>query len=260
MGLLKSKPKMKIEDFCRDFYNSQIFDVNNDYWTFTLDSLGRQISEADQSFLSVDADSFWHEWTALHLALFTQAFTIQVKLKLEYMVREVLFTKRYLEQIQRVDLWFTLLDYNDVIDHSVFMKADGQSVEKDSAWNRGRSGFLVDPKDANMDSRWARVRVTFMNTYRWGLFNKWIKKNVADEQSPTNEEKEKLECLMIALKGVGADIRHADCIEVKLLASRLMDSLGFINNLNAKAKFIITSFVFGLYTGVENYIKSVTLQ
>lgn len=260
MGLLKSKPKMPIEEFCKSFYDSQIFLVNKDYWAFTLDSLKQQITEADQSFSSVDTDLFWHEWTALRMVLFTSAFTIRVKLKLEYMVREVIFTKRYLEQIQRGDLWFTLLDYNDVIDHSVFMKADGQSAEKDSAWNRGRFAFLVEPRDANMDSRWARGRVTFMNSYRFGLFKEWIKNNAVDPQSLTDEEKEKSQCLSIALKGVGADIRQADCVGVKLLASRLMHSLGFVNNLNAKAKFIIASFVFGLYTGVENHLKSVTLQ
>lgn len=260
MGLLKSKPKMSIEEFCKSFYDSQIFLVNKDFWTFTLDSLRQQITKADQSFSSVDTDSFWHEWTALRMALFMSAFTIRVKLKLEYMVREVVFTKRYLEQIQRVDLWFTLLDYNDVIDHSVFVKADGQSAEKDSAWNRGRFAFLVEPQHANMDSRWARGRVTFMNGYRFELFKEWIKNNVVDPQSPTDEEKEKNRCLSIALKGVGADIRQADCVGVKLLASRLIHSLGFANNMNAKAKFMIASFVFGLYTGVENYTKSVTLQ
>ena len=39
-------------------------------------------------------------------------------------------------------------------------------------------GFLVDPKDANMDSRWAKGKVTFMNAYRWKLFTEWIKKGV----------------------------------------------------------------------------------
>ena len=236
MPLFKSKSKTSIEDFCKSFYDSQIFLVNKDYWTFTIDSLRQQISEADQSFSLVDVDSFWHEWTALRIALFTSAFTIRVKLKLEYMVREVIFTKRYLEQIQRADLWHTLLDYNDVIDHSVFMKADAQSAEKDSAWNRGRFAFLVEPQDANMDSSWARGRVTFMNSYRFGLFKEWIKNNVVDPQSLTDEEKGESQCLSIALKGVGTDIRQADCVGVRLLASRLTHNLGFVNNLNAKAE------------------------
>ena len=99
-----------------------------------------------------------------------------------------------------------------------------------------------------------------MNTYRFGLFKKWIKSNMADPQSPTDEEKEKLECLSIALKRVGADIRQADCVAVKLLVSRLAERLGYGSNLNAQARFKLATFVFGFCTGAENHLKSVILQ
>ena len=74
-----------------------------------------------------------------------------------------------------------------------------------------------------------------MNTYRFGLFEKWIKSNVTDSQSLTNEEKEKLECLSIALKRVGADIGRVDCVAVELLVSRLEQRLGYVSNLNTQA-------------------------
>ena len=265
MGLLKSKPKMSIEDCCRDFYDSQIFKTkisniaNMDFWSYFLAQSKDLIAEEDQTFSVVDSDSFWHEMTALRMAVFALAYTIRVKLKLEDMVREVDFTKRYLENNQRVDLWHTLLDYNDVIDHSAFMNDDGRSAEMDSAWQRGRFAFLIDPKDADMDSRWARGRVTFMNSYRFGLFQKWTKGNIADQQSPTNEEKEKLECLAIALKRVGAETKRADCVAMKLLAVTLVERLDVIN-LKEKALFKLGSIIFGFHTGAESYIKSVTLQ
>lgn len=265
MGLFNSKLKMSIEDCCRDFYDSQIFKkkISNitsmDFWSDFLAQSKTLIAEDDQTFSAVDSDSFWHEMTALRMAIFALAFTIRVKLKLEDMVREVYFTKRYLENNQRVDLWHTLLDYNDVIDHSAFMDSDGWSAEKDSAWHRGKFAFLIDSKDAHMDSGRARYRVTFLNDYRWRLFEEWINGNIADEQSPTNEEKEKLECLSIALKRVGAETERADCVAIKLLAMTLVERLGVVN-LKEKALFNLGSIIFGFHTRAKSYLKSVALQ
>ena len=121
MGLFRSKPKPTIEDFCKAFYDSQIFnaktvpflretgEVPKDYWAFYLDKVKEMVTEADQSFSSVDTDLLWQEMTALRITVFAMAFTIRVKLKLEDMVREVFFTKHYLEHSQRVDLWYALL-------------------------------------------------------------------------------------------------------------------------------------------------------
>jgi len=265
MALLKSKPTMSIEDCCRGFYDSQIFKtkISNiasmDFWSYFLDQCKTLIAEDDQTFSLVDSDSFWHEMTALQMAVFGLTFTIRVKLKLEDMVREVYFTKRYLEHNQRIDLWHTLLDYNDVIDHSAFMNKAGWSAEMDSAWQRGKFAFLVDPKDTDTDSRWARGRVIFMNTYRFSLFEKWIKGNMADRQSPANEEKEKLECLAIALKRVGAETKRADCVAIKLLGMTLVEHLGVVN-LKEIALSNLGSIIFGFNMRAESYLKSVALQ
>ncbi len=265
MPLLKSKPKVSIEDCCRGFYDSQIFKtkISNiasmDFWSYFLAQCKTLIAEDDQTFSLVDSDSFWHEMTALQMAVFGLTFTIRVKLKLEDMVREVYFTKRYLEHNRRIDLWHTMLDYNDVIDHSAFMNKAGRSAEMDSAWQRGKLAFLIDPKDTDTDSRWARGRVAFMNTYRFSLFEKWINSNMADRQSPTNEEKEKLECLAIALKRVGAETKRADCVAIKLLAMTLVERLGVVN-LKEKALFNLGSIIFGFHTRAEGYLKSVALQ
>ena len=256
---------MSIEDCCRGFYDSQIFKTkisktaNMDFWSHFLAQCKTLIAEDDQTFSLVDSDSFWHEMTALQLAIFGLAFTIRVKLKLEDMVREVYFTKHYLEHKRRIDLWDTVLDYNDVIDHSAFMNKAGRSAEMDSAWQRGRVAFLVEPKDTDMDSRRARARVVFMNSYRFRLFEKWIKGNVANEQSPTDEEKEKLECLAIALKRVGAEAERADYVAMKLLAMILVERLG-VGNLNEKALLNLGIIIMNFQAGAKIYLKSVALQ
>jgi len=265
MALLKRKPKMSIEDCCRDFYDSQIFNTETfgaagmDFWSRFLAQCKTLIAEGDETFSLVDSDSFWHEMTALQMAVFGQAFTIRVKLKLEDMVREVYFTRHYLEHKRRKDLWDTLLEYNDVIDHSAFMNKAGQSAEKDSAWQRGKLAFLIEPKDINMGSRRARARITFMNSYRSRLFDKWIRVNIGYGQSPTNEQKEKMECLAIALKRVGADTERADCVAIKLLATTLVQRLAVVN-LKEKALFNLASVIFGFHAQAKSYLKSVALQ
>ena len=83
---------------------------------------------------------------------------------------------------------------------------------------------------------------------------------MADSKSPTDEEEEKLKCLSIALKRVGAGIARADCVAVKLLATTLAERLRCDINLNQKALIKLGSLIFGFHTGAENYLKSVTLQ
>jgi hypothetical protein len=266
MGLLSRKPKMSIEDCCRDFYDSQIFKTKTldsttmDSWSFFLAQSKELIAEDDQAFLKVDSDSFWHEMTALRMAVFGLVCSLKVKHKTELIARQVFFTKRYLEDYRRQDIWDTLLGYNDVIDHSVFMNADGQSAEIDSAWHRGKFAFLVDLKDTDMKSGWKRHRVTLWNSFRFRLFEEWIKSNVADSKSPTDEEEEKLKCLSIALKRVGADITRADCVAVKLLTATLAERLGYDINLNQKALLKLGSLIFGFYEGAKKAIKDVVLQ
>jgi hypothetical protein len=265
MALLKSKPRVSIEDCCRDFYDSQIFKTGNpdaadmDSWSYFLAQCKASIAEDDETFLLVDSDSFWHEMTALHMAIFGQAFTIRVKLKLEDMVREVCFTRHYLEHKGRKDLWDTLLVYNDVIDHSAFMNKAGQSAEKASAWQRGKLAFLIEPRDTNMDSGRARARIAFMNNYRFRLFDKWTRVNIGYGQSPTNEEKERMKCLAIALKRVGADTERAGCVAIKLLATTLVERLAVVN-LKEKALFNLGSVIFGFHARARSYLKSVSLQ
>ena len=165
MGLLKSKPKISVEDCCRGFYDSQIFktkmleSVGMDCWSYYLAQSKDLIAEDDQAFSVVDSDSFWHEMTALRMAVFGLECALKVKHKTGLIARQVFFTKCYLEDIRRQDIWDTLLGYNDVIDHSVFMNTDGQSAEIDSAWRRGKFAFLVDLQDADMKSGWKRHRV-----------------------------------------------------------------------------------------------------
>ena len=73
MGLFDNKPKVGVEEFCREFYDTQIFppivvgeDVGAVYWETAFKSA----VEADSSFEAVDLVAFKREMTALRLELF----------------------------------------------------------------------------------------------------------------------------------------------------------------------------------------------
>lgn len=246
MGLFKGKPKMSIEDFCREFYDSQMFKAKisdiarMDFWSYYLAQSKDLIAENDQAFSVVDSDSFWHEMTALRMVVFGLQCSLKVSHKADLIMRQVFFTKRYLEDNRRQDIWDTMGKYNQAIGDSAYMKANGQVAD----WN----------------SRLGRARITFVRTFRWEIFKEWTEANIGDPSAPTEEEKEKVGCLMFALNRVCADMTSDGCVAVKLLAVTLAECLGCDINLNQKALFKLGSIIFGFYLGAKKAIKDVVLQ
>lgn len=247
MGLFKGKPKMSIEDCCRGIYDSQIFkakifnSVGMDFWSCYLAQFKDLVAKDDQSFSAVDSDIFWREMTALRMAVFGLRCSLKVHHKTDLILRQVLFTKRYLEDNGRQDVWDAMGKYNKAIGDSAYMKANGQA--------------------ADGNSRWGRARIAFVNTFRMSIFDRWIKANIGSPRRPlAPEQEEKVDCLGFALQRVCADITRADCVAVKLLAVTLAERLGCDINLNQKALFKLGSIIFGFHMGAESYLKSATLQ
>jgi len=116
MGLLRRRPKQGIEDFCRVFYD-QVFQpitnstaLDSSSWKSAFDS----IVQDDQSLAGVDRDTFYQEMTALRIELFGLALTHYLKDE-KYSLREITFTKKYLEEKGQLQLWDTMLEYNQTI-------------------------------------------------------------------------------------------------------------------------------------------------
>ena len=92
MGFLSREPKIGIEEFCRQFYDSQIFDATiagEDMWSGFLETVFKSVTEVDESFSVIDLAVFKREMTALRLELFglawghkfkQQRFTIPLRL------------------------------------------------------------------------------------------------------------------------------------------------------------------------------------
>ena len=241
MGLFSRKPKISIEEFCREFYDTQIFHpiiAEIDVWSAFLETVSKSVSEADQSFAAIDLTLFRKEMTALRMELFGLAWMHKFKRE-EYTIPQSLFTKRYLEENGRLDIWDIMGEYNQAIAQSSVMTATGEQ----------------------MGGRLGRARIVSLNKLRTDLFMKWAEANLRDSKSTTKEEQQdRADCAAHALNRIGADIRRADCVAVKLLAARLAVRLRCRKDLESEALFRLETVIFGFYKGAEEYLKSVNLQ
>src|SRR3989304_4969716 len=117
MGLLGRKPKIGIEEFCQQFYDSQVFhatidgeDIASGFWEIVCES----VAEVDSSFAGIALAAFEREMTALRIELFGLAWMHHLQLD-DYLVAEIVFTKSYLERNGQLEIWAIMSDSNRVI-------------------------------------------------------------------------------------------------------------------------------------------------
>jgi len=234
MPLFESKPKLSIEQCCRQFYDSNIFHSKTiggqDFWSIFLDTNQKLVAEVDQSFLSVDPMLFRNEMTALRMELFAFACSKNRKTD-KYAIRQSFFARSYLEENGRLDIWGIMGEYNLPIAMSATMDATGKPTP-------GAIG---------------RAQVTSVNLRRYEAVKalETIMKDYEDHQ---------IGCVNLAVNFIGADIKRADSVVVKLLCSRLASRLGCDVNLKSEALFRLAAIILGFYKGAEEYLKSVDLQ
>ena len=108
------KRKVGIEGFCQEFYNSHVFrpmvGLKGDpivIWDGAL----KAIEEGDSSIAATAESDFLLELNSARMECFGLAWVHRLKEE-EPILREVYFTKRYLESMQRPDLWEAMADYN----------------------------------------------------------------------------------------------------------------------------------------------------
>jgi len=232
MPLFESKPKLSIEECCRQFYDSNIFHskivTGQDFWSIFLDTNLKFVAEVDQSFLSIDSTLFRNEMTALRMELFAFACSKSFKTD-KYAIRHSLFTSSYLEENGRLDIWHIMGEYNQVIAMSATMNATGKTTP-------GAIG---------------RARVTSVNLMRYKAIKAVATITTDDHQ---------IACVNHVINFIGADIKREDSVVVKLLCSRLANRLGCDVNLKSEAPFRLAAIILGFYKGAEEYLKSVDLQ
>ena len=230
MGLFSRKPKVSIEDFCQDFYDRHIFHCPSNLvlpsgkglWEVYLETTYKGLVQADQSFSTVDPMLFHHEATALRTELFGLACQHHLK-KDEYALQQAIFTWSYLEQKGKINIWETMLHYNEGIAISTL----------DIAKSKGEEAY--------------GARATYLSASRGGRAM-WMEAGVDAE------------CATRVANRWDSEEALRQGITFKRLASRLAVRLECDPNLNSQALILLGGFVYGLYNGAKEAIKSVKLQ
>lgn len=232
---MKSKPKISVEECCKEFYDRNVFHaiiVGIDGWSDFLDTVFKSIAEVDSLFVGVDTKLFQREMTALRIEVFALAFARKVKRE-DLTLVQSFFTRRYLEENGKLDIWDIMLEYNHAISDSVTLT---DTFKRMDDWRVAKSNL---------------ARAVFME--------KWCEANIADPSAITEEQDMLAKCVARVANRIGADMRRADCIAAKRLAAGLASRLGCDINLSYEALFRLAATIFGFYMGAEEYLKSISL-
>jgi len=240
MGLLNRKPKLSIEECCRQFYDSNIFHAiiaGTDVWSGLLDTYFESVAEADQSFLSIDPTLFRNEMTALRIEMFSLAWSRKVKHE-DFAILQSIFTKCYLEENGRLDIWDIMGEYNGIVAYSASANEMGMQMGGTRA------------------EKINKLRANFLNSW-------WREANIVNRDALTQEEKDKLMCVVRVANRIGADIWREDKgvnVTLGLLSGMLASRLGYDVNPKPEALIRLGSVILGFHNGAEEYLESVDLQ
>ena len=116
MESIVQKKEVKLEDFCRNFYNKNILggtihgvDVNTTYYKGTQDFIGEVFPE----FLNVDFEKLKEEFSILRFELFSLA--LFHSFGEDVSVSQSVFTMHFLEENNKQDIWKRMQRYNSAI-------------------------------------------------------------------------------------------------------------------------------------------------
>lgn len=223
MPLFSSKPEVELQAFCRDFYDGQVFqavigeeDTQQAFWDACYDSL----VTADEQFRVVKPRNFYREMLAVRLELFTLAWMHKQK-KYSAALGQVAFTKEYLENVGREDLWEAIRQYGNAVGSSVVMADPGKRVSE--------------------------AKQVFVSKTRFDLFNKWY-----DEEGWDGE--------CAALTGNHVLTEEAWKNGQALTALRLAFVDRVKCPMSERASFALQAIFYGMYNGASEAIREVRIK
>ena len=236
---LEIRPEFRVEECCKQFYDENMFSenaVDTDVGSGLLDDYFKSITEVDQSFLSVDKELFRDEMTALRMVLFAFALGCSKKFNEDkFLIPASFFTRSYLKEKGRLDIFDIMPSYNKAIARSAIMDANLQKYS-------GKTGNAL---------------IISVNDLRSRMALKWADIYVGDRAIPLQEQKTKVSCINMVANRLGADIEREDGVVVKSLCAELATRLRDGENLNSEAMSQLSAIIFGFYRGAEEYLGSV---
>jgi hypothetical protein len=247
MGIFSIKSKVDMESFCKDYYDSQMFHAivdGEDASQKILDAAYEQLAETDPSFSKVDRVLFDNEMTAMHLELFALAF--YKRFNFDKAALHSVFTQRYLQNKDRMDIWAAMGNYGKVIAQTATINANGQLMTVDTAIER--------------------KTITRVKESRLGLYEKWLKTQLNDPENLTANEKEIASCVARVCNHVEADILRNNEVGNRRIAALFIYRLGAENIWGKKWRpsedFLlgIASQPYSMYDSATQMLKTVGLR
>jgi len=229
MNLFRRRPKISTEEFCRGFYEGQVFDATiggRDAWALFCETALDLIIQADPSFSMVDRHQFQRELTALRMEMFALAW-MQTLGRADACLPQSVFTRGYLEGRADLPTWEAMGEYNQVVAQSVSATHTGEQAG-------GR-------------------RAERANAQRFAAFKSMLP-TIGPE--PT---KEAGECVARVANRIGASMREPDCVLVRLLSLRLVERLGLGTGPANGAWIALGAVIHGFYKGSMEAIGEVSL-
>lgn len=111
------KPKMSIGGVCGEYYNNNVFRpmiTTKKGGPLVWDAFLKNIENVDYAAAAADEELFKREFFALRMELFGLAWA-HLQKEEDFLVREILFTRKYLDDMQRTEIWESMDDYNKTI-------------------------------------------------------------------------------------------------------------------------------------------------
>jgi len=223
----KKKQEVSLNDFCRNFYEKYIISPMIggvvDAGAVYNDTVKRSIVEADHNFANIDSQRFAAEVVILRFELFALAWLHKFGDRLA--VAQSTFTKHYLHEKKRDDIWNDSESYNQAIARS---STAGKTSKK--AFDRV---FLA----------------TVYNT-RFDLFNQFYK------------EGHDSECIARALNRLFTKEAWKKGVTAGFLMFVLCDRLGFESNFepDKEAKFRLEVVIRGFYDGARESLENIRIK
>ncbi|MDD5109554.1 MAG: hypothetical protein PHC29_08690 [Candidatus Omnitrophica bacterium] len=120
MSIFSKKQEVKLEDFCHDFYEKNILNPilqGIDAGAAYYDIVRKSIIEADQRFSKITLQELSAELIPLRFELFALAWIHRFTGK--FAIAQSAFTKHYLHEKGKNNIWNGMGHYNKVISHYI---------------------------------------------------------------------------------------------------------------------------------------------
>ncbi len=222
MESLCSKLEVRIEKFCREFYNKNILTPvvgGVDLGDTCIETVKNSIAQVDGQFAEVDSRLLHNEMTLIRFEVFSLAWLHQAGDR--HAAAQSECTKRYLESRDREDIWEALEPYNRAVAQSGALGHTSQTAS-------------------------GQTYLAFLDSMRAMLFDEWKKQGFDPKVA------------VRAANRLATDVAWNSGFTTGALMLTLFDRLGCY--ANDEAQFCLVAVIRDFYDESHAAIKQILIQ